>query len=79
MRLPQKTWLRCVQQDDADVGPEAFSVEHNRTPNFHVEIIIAPALCARRYLADVPSTRADFNPQPSCTSRRGAPVPVFAP
>jgi hypothetical protein len=33
-----------VEQDDADVGPEAFTVKHNQTPIFKVEIIIALAL-----------------------------------
>jgi hypothetical protein len=28
-----------VEQDDADVGPKAFPVEHNQTPDFELKSI----------------------------------------
>jgi hypothetical protein len=31
--LAPENLIAGVQQDDADVGPEAFPVEHNQTPN----------------------------------------------
>jgi hypothetical protein len=32
--LAPKDLTFLVEQDDADVGPKAFSVEHNRTSKF---------------------------------------------
>jgi hypothetical protein len=35
MRLPQKDLVALIEQDDADVGPKAFSVEHNQLQIFN--------------------------------------------
>jgi hypothetical protein len=48
--LAPENLVARVEQDDADVGPEAFPVEHNQ-PQILTGFIIAPA-CAARILAN---------------------------
>ena len=67
-----------VEQDDADVGPEAVPVKHNQTPIFELSPLCMPG-CTRQATGSERRSLPGFRPRPSAPPMKASQILHFHP